>query len=238
MPNSGYLFCRYVLENQGRFEEADAILEQGRGHLSVNHKDVEVQELMEIQKEFRERAAVAAEAAKKGADAREQEASARQRLALGEVKKTSRGTARVSRAPIPNRGGLAPRRSATTVSGGSSNFTILADAPDQAPPSSSTAPAVWQDLPTEATTSKENVRAAGQWKRGVGTKAKPTAQIGFQIFSEPDVQDSSAAAPAKPSFRQGFERRAALGEYKPPPNVQLLKDYARDRGTSRHVDGM
>jgi hypothetical protein len=64
------------------------------------------------------------------------------------------------------------------------------------------------------------------------------AQVFAEAPTEDDVAQEAAAAHApKQSFRQGFERRAALGEYKPPADVRLLKDFARERGTSRNVEG-
>lgn len=65
-----------------------------------------------------------------------------------------------------------------------------------------------------------------------------TAQVFTDTSAEnpsPETSSQLAAAP-KQSFRAGFERRA-LGEYKPPAGVRVLRDFARERGTSRHVEG-
>ena len=290
---------RYVLENQGKFEEANRIFEQGRGQLT---DEDEIDELRESQKLFKARAAAAmleagqASSAARATDDNDVENAtesrgSRARMALGEVKATKKGTARVVRAPIPNRGGLSIASSGSApVSSG--NFTIFTDNGPAARGTTSAAPTITvaKDLPVDTATSKENVQSAGQWKRGIGTKEKTVAEIGFQVCGAPMVvphqvsrmcvcsetasqayleptsinsrkltllfhtpkmttqvftdtstenpseEASQLAAAPKQSFRGGFERRA-LGEYKPPAGVRVLRDFARERGTSRHVEG-
>ena len=67
--------------------------------------------------------------------------------------------------------------------------------------------------------------------------SKSAAPIEFAVFEDETTEEPFSAVPAKQATnRQAFERKA-LGNYKPKAPVVLLKDFAREQGTTRNVVG-
>lgn len=203
----------------------------------ANPRDVE--QLTKIRAQYRERVADAARRRRDEPDAEDEGEAGRR--ALGDVRKTKRGRVAANRAPVRSRGGLASRsdgisRSQPQRSNNNGGIQIFEDPEGKHSSRNSSAVPVFSDLPQEAHMSKENAKSAGTWKGGIGTKAKSAAPVDFAVF-----QDESAASEpqeAKPagSNRRNFERKA-LGNYKPKAPVVLLKDFAREQGTTRNVVG-
>eukprot|EP00729_Bicosta_minor_P011377 gene11377-29653_t len=217
-------------------KEAERVFETGIVTLA-NPRDVE--QLTKIRAQYRERVADAARRRRDEPDAEDEGEAGRR--ALGDVRKTKRGRVAANRAPVRSRGGLASRsdgisRSQPQRSNNNGGIQIFEDPEGKHSSRNSSAVPVFSDLPQEAHMSKENAKSAGTWKGGIGTKAKSAAPVDFAVF-----QDESAASEpqeAKPagSNRRNFERKA-LGNYKPKAPVVLLKDFAREQGTTRNVVG-
>jgi hypothetical protein len=111
--------------------------------------------------------------------------------------------------------------------------------PEGAQSTRPTAVAVFNDLPTEEVNAKENLQAAGKWTgaRGIRTKAKAVAPVGFAVFQDEEAVEAAKRAPVKSTTsRRAFERQA-LGNHRAAAPVQLLQDFAREQGTSREVAG-
>ena len=239
-----YQAWAYVLEHYGDHKEAERVFETGTVTLD-SPKDVE--QLEKIRLQYRERVA---ESARRRRDEPDEEPEAGAagdggRAALGDVRKSKRGRVATNRAPIRSRGGLASRADESSRSrskrGGNGNgggIQVFED-PEGKYSARNGSVQVFSDLPQEAHVSKENARSASTWKGGIGTKAKVAAPVEFAVFQDEsaDLQADQAAA-RKPagSNRRNFERKA-LGNYKPKAPVVLLKDFAREQGTTRNVVG-
>lgn len=191
-----------VLENAGKLEDASVIFERGRGKMRTEE---EVTELMTMKEHFRARAAQNIMTGKTAAIAStesnaDSEQHSRSRRALGDVRSTKRGKVAHNRAPVASCGGLAHGVSKPNSRDNNNNAGGISIFNDEGESGSTVsaragAPTTSMSFPAEALTSKENIKKAGQWnKGGIGTKAKPIARHGFNVFTE-DTADPQVGQP-------------------------------------------
>eukprot|EP00039_Didymoeca_costata_P002612 m.61428 g.61428 ORF g.61428 m.61428 type:complete len:878 (-) comp11411_c0_seq1:44-2677(-) len=223
-----YTAWAFVLENLGQFKEAERVFETGKVVLSEEGSE----RLAQRQQQFRERIK---DAKKHNYDSDNEEEHARKRAALGEVRKTKRGRVASNRAPMQSKGGLMQSRPLMETKKSNGSIPIFHDPDGAAPTSAPKKFQVFSDLPTESITAKENTQEPTTWEGGIKTKAKKVAPTSFQIFQDEEKEEDQHERAPMPSWKD--MDRKALGNYKPPTNVPRLKDYQRERGTTRKVDG-
>lgn len=225
-----YVAWAFVLETLGQFEEAHAVFGKGQARVSDGSGQAE---LTKKQEQFRARVAekLQRQASGEPVDVTDHgiaptlgQQGPRQRRALGEMPVTKKGKVRHDRAiRTKESGALGTVAAAGPTNGNNAGaFQIFADDDSGKHLSSSTGTAAIHDLPTDKIIAKENTRTAGNWNGGVGTKAKATKPIEFQVFKE--STDSPVTAPApEANARRAFEQRPALANYVAPPKTVLLQ---------------
>ena len=173
-----------VHENMGQVQEAERVYETGK----VKCTGQDAQKLAGLQQLFRERAAEAAR--HKDEDQDEEPAAHSGRQAFAEVKRKRGGRAANNRAPTgKSRGGLKALRRTGDEKSNAGKLEVFHDPEGE---QSSLNPAYSaRSFPAESDTRKENAQAAGNWKRGVKSKAKEVAPCNFAIFQ--DEEDSGPA---------------------------------------------